>query len=138
MNSQEPEKESKIKLIFLLVVVALIGPMLIFLWNLYADWAKTLPPCDEIFWLERGLNFISLACVAISIWAFRESYLVIKFKQFPYPGSTVYKRSKIRKGMGAYFFGILFTIQGLFLSGIGIGISYIFSVLKASGVQECG
>ncbi len=138
MNYLEPTKGAKVKLIALFLFVLAINPISNFLWGMYSDWTKSLPECDEIFWLERGLNFISLLLAMLSILAFREAYLIIKYKQFPYPGAKVYVRTKIRKGLSASIVGIKLTILGLFVIGVGIGISYVFSLLKASGAPECG
>ena len=118
-------------------MVVMIGPTLNYLWNIYSSWTETLPLCESITWLERGIYFVGLVIVLLSIWWLKIPYLVFKYKQFPYPGATVYKRTKIRKGKTANFFGFVFTIYGLIIASAGVGIVYGFELVKASGVQEC-
>lgn len=138
MDYLEPAKGSKIKLAIVIVAATFIGSVSTYLWSLYSNWIKTLPLCDSIFWLERGIDFVAIAGILISIWPFRTGYLIIKHKQFPYPGATVYRRTKIRKGQGAYLRGIVFIILGLALVVVGTGIIYVFDLLKIAGIRECG
>jgi hypothetical protein len=137
MEYLEPTKNSTIKLLILVVVVVMIGTTLNYLWSIYSSWTDTLPLCDSIIWLERGIYFIGLAFILLSIWWLKTPYLVFKYKQFPYPCETVYKRTKIRKGKTAYFIAFVLTIYGLIIASAGIAIVYSFELVKSSGVQEC-
>ena len=112
MEYLEPTKNSNIKLLILVVVVVMIGPALNYLWSIFLSWTDSLPLCDSIIWLERGIYFIGLTFILLSIWWLKTSYLVFRYRQYPYPGATVYIRTKIRKGKAAYFFAFVFTIYG--------------------------
>lgn len=95
----EPTRQSRRNL--LLVYAALvIGFVFLQSWAMPAffDYGKSLPPCDQVIVLIKAIIATLLFPVAIGIWGVFHARKLIELKQFPLPGTWVFRRKLIKRG----------------------------------------
>lgn len=96
----EPTREGRRKFVVLLACLIAFGTALHFLFvPRFLAFLESLPPCDQLPWLERSLLVMLLLPVSLALfWAIPHARRLLKFQRSPLPNAWVLLRTPIRRG----------------------------------------
>ena len=96
----EPNKEGRQKLIWLFVGIVFLGVLARFVvMPEFFAYVKLLPPCEQLPWFQGALAVVICSVPAIAFfWAIPHSRKLLKFQQYPFPDSLVWRRTKVKRG----------------------------------------
>jgi hypothetical protein len=96
----ESSKEGRQKIILLVVVILLIGVLAKFiLMPKYFAFVKSLPPCEQLPWLQGALAVAICSVPAVAIfWAIPHARKLLKYQQIPFPDAMVWRRTPVKRG----------------------------------------
>lgn len=107
----EPTREGRRNFILLLVSIVLLGALLHFLLApRFLAFLNTLPPCDQLPWLQGSLLTILVIPVGLAlVWAIPHARQLLRFQQHPLPNAWVLRRTPITRGpkVRRYALGLL-------------------------------
>lgn len=96
----EPTREGRRNFVLLLACLIAFGTALHFFFvPRFLAFLESLPPCDQLPWLERSLLAMLLLPVTLALfWAIPHARKLLLFQQSPLPNAWVLLRTPIKRG----------------------------------------
>ncbi|MEJ2790965.1 MULTISPECIES: hypothetical protein [unclassified Pseudoxanthomonas] len=73
--------------------------------NAYSEHVAPLPICDQVPWARLALALVGLGLLVPAVLFGRAAWRIYLYRQFPPPGTPVFFRAKVQRGLWAFLQG---------------------------------
>ena len=134
-----PTKSSRFRVMAKLAGIIAAVALISFGSNAYSEHVAPLPICDQVPWARLAIVTVGLALLVPAIFFGRAAWRIYFYRQFPPPGTPVFFRAKVQRGLWA-------TVQGLSAALLAVVSLSLLSYLAISdtvqtllfGANSCG
>ena len=114
----EPNASRRRTAIALLVAGILCYVAILHYWPELMQLVKALPLCDQIPWWRAMVIGLASPFILAPAFLARDGYKVLRFRQWPLPGTLVWRRTKIKRGPWVLVHAFMsFAMAGVIVAG---------------------